>query len=184
MFSTRTKLGLGVALALIVGIFLYRHTAVMSSATANGSVKQMASRMPSVSITNDLSEDKLGSAREAFAHGDVDRAVTFYNAYLEKNPKDAGTRGELGNVYYMSGRPSEAAQTFYDTAKLLMDEQKYDQVEPLLYFVAQAKPMMADELAQKLRKATGTETPGIGTIATAPETSMPEKSPQSALTRY
>jgi thioredoxin-like negative regulator of GroEL len=147
-------------------------------------VKRMASNMPSFSLGKDSSEDKLSVAREAFAHGDVDRAVTLYNTYLERNPKDADARGELGNVYYMSGRPSEAAQTFYDTANLLLADHQYDRVDSLLYYVAQAKPMMADELAQKLRKATGRETTGIGTIATAPETSMPNRSPQSALTRY
>jgi thioredoxin-like negative regulator of GroEL len=184
MFSTRAKLGLAVALALIVGIFLYRHMAVISSATATSKVKRVATTLPSSSFAKASSDDRLGSAREAFAQGEADRAVTLYNAYLEENPRDTDARGELGNVYYLSGRTSEAAQTLYDTANLLMANHQYDKVEPLLYYVAQAKPMMADELAQKLRKATGTETPGIGTIATAPETSMPEKSPQSALTRY
>lgn len=184
MFSKRTTWGLAVALAVIVGIFLYRHTVLVTSATAMDSVKKMATKLPSSSFGKSLSEDNLSSAREAFAHGEVDRAVTLYNAYLEKNPKDADARGELGNVYYMSGRPSEAAQTFYDTANLLLNERKYDRVESLLYFVAQAKPMMADELAEKLHKATGVVSKGAPSIASSPDTSMPNKSPQSALTRY
>jgi tetratricopeptide (TPR) repeat protein len=80
----------------------------------------------------------------------MESSVAAYKDYLKSNSNNADAHGELGNVYYLTGRYQEAAQSYYDSAKLLIEQKQTDRVPALLPVVAQVNPALADELAQKL----------------------------------
>jgi tetratricopeptide (TPR) repeat protein len=170
------------ALTVVVLVLVYRNTDWFKPAAdhAMESVKTVAAKVPTGPFGKNSSEEKIANAREAFARGDIDGAVTLYNEYIKNNASDPDARGELGNVYYMTGRLPEATQAYYDAAKLLLEKKELDRVDALLPVIAQSNPMMADELAQKLHETMGAQMmappPGGG--------QMPQQAPQSALTRY
>jgi hypothetical protein len=170
------------ALTVVVLVLVYRNTDWFKPAAdrAMESVRSVASKVPTGPFGKNSSEEKISGARDAFARGDVDGAVTLYNDYIKSNATDPDARGELGNVYYMTGRLPEATQAYYDAAKLLLDKKELDRVDALLPVIAQVNPMMADELTQKLHDAMGTQ------MMMAPPSAgeLPKQSPQSALTRY
>jgi thioredoxin-like negative regulator of GroEL len=169
------------ALTVVVLVLVYRNTDWFKPAAdkAMESVRTVVAKVPTGPFSKSSAEEKLGSAREAFARGDVDGAVTIYNDVIKSNANDPDARGELGNVYYMTGRMPEAAQAYYDAAKLLLDKKELERVDALLPVIAQVNPMMADELAQKLHEAMG-----VQMMAPPPVGDMPQQSPQSALTRH
>jgi Flp pilus assembly protein TadD len=169
------------ALTVVVLVLLYRNTDWFKPAAdqAIASVKTVAAKVPTGPFGKSSSIDQIASAREAFARGDVDGAVTMYNEAIKNNASDPDVRGELGNIYYMTGRLPEAAQAYFDAAKLLLDKKELDRVDALLPIIDQINPMMADKLTQKLHEAMG-----VQMMASPPANEMPRQSPQSALTRY
>ena len=170
------------ALTAVVLVLVYRNTDWFKPAAdkAVDSVKSVVSKVPTGPFGKDTTNDKLTSAREAFAAGDIDRAVASYNDVIKNNPNNADARGELGNVYYLTGQLPEAAQTYYDAANLLLDRKEFDRVEPLLPVIAQINPMMVDELIQKLHMAMD------DTMMPPPQAQGQylQQAPQSALTRH
>jgi thioredoxin-like negative regulator of GroEL len=169
------------ALTVVVLVLVYRNTEWFKPAAdrAMESVKTVASKVPTGPFGKGSSEEKISSAREAFSRGDMDGAVTLYNEYIKNNANDPDARGELGNVYYMTGRLPEAAQAYYDAAKLLLEKKELERVDALLPVIAEANPMLADELVQKLHEAMGAQM-----MAPPPAGETPRQGPQSALTRY
>lgn len=169
------------ALTVVVLVLVYRNTDWFKPAAdkAMASVKSVASKVPTGPFGKNSSEEKIGMAREAFARGDVDGAVALYNEYIKNNASDPDARGELGNVYYTTGRLPEAAQAYYDAAKLLLEKKELDRVDDLLPVIAQVNPMMADELVQKLHEAMSAQM-----SAPLPPVGQMPQAPQSASTRY
>lgn len=169
------------ALTVVVLVLVYRNTDWFKPAAdkAMESVKIVAAKVPTGPFGKSSSEEKLGSAREAFARGDIDGAVTIYNDIIKSHAADPDPRGELGNVYYMTGRLPEAAQAYYDAAKLLLEKKELDRVDALLPVIAQVNPAMADELAQKMHEAMGAQM-----MAPPPANNDMQQAPQSALTRH
>jgi hypothetical protein len=173
------------ALAVVVTVFVFRHTDLVTPASsqANAENRSLAfallDKTSSSRATTGSSESKLENAREAFFHGNDDEAIKLYNEYIKNNAKNPDVRGELGNAYYASGRLIDAAGAYYDAAKLLLAAQRYPDVEFLLPIIAELQPMLADELKMKLNAATGSQ-------MAVPTTSsvMLQRAPQSALTRY
>jgi hypothetical protein len=164
------------AFTVVFAVFIYRHTGLIKPATAEA--KSIAKEMlvKTGVVSGQSSRDKLIGAREAFARGQVDQAISQYNDYIANHSKDADARGELGNVYYVSGRVIEAADTYYDAAKLLMEKHELDRVDSLLPVIAEAKPRLARELAQEVRKEL--------TTGPTPVSAITDRAPQSSLTRY
>jgi len=169
------------ALTAVVLVLVYRNTDWFKPAAdkAVDSVKSVVSKVPTGPFGKDTASDKLTSAREAFVKGDIDGAVASYNDVIKSNANNADARGELGNVYYLTGRLPEAAQAYYDAANLLLDRKEFDRVEPLLPVIAQINPMMADELLYKLHMA-------MDATMMPPQVQgqYPQQAPQSALTRH
>lgn len=172
------------AFAVVVAVFVYRHTDWISPTTTK--VKDVVKPLVAKVLTDPLgtlgkqsSKEKIADAREAFAHGDMDRAITNYNDYIKNNATNADVRGELGNLYYLTGRPNEAAEAYYEAAQLLLKEHDFERVASLLPIIAETKPMLANELSQKLRAAAG-----VQKMEPPSPTTPQQKAPQSALTRY
>ena len=170
------------ALTLFVVFLVYRNTDWFKPAAdkAVDSVKSVVSKVPTGPFGKDTTNDKLASAREAFAAGDIDRAVASYSDVIKNNANNADALGELGNVYYLTGQLPQAAQAYYEAANLLLDRKEFDRVEPLLPVIAQINPMMADELIQKLHMAMD------ATMMPPPQVTgqYMQQAPQSALTRH
>lgn len=166
------------ALTLVVLVLFYRYTDWFKPAadTAFGSVKSLVSKVPSNPFVKDAGASKLGSARDAFARGDIDSAVSIYSEIARTNPKNTDARGELGNVYYLTGRLPEAAQAYYDAATVLLEHKDYARIEPMLPAIAEFDPAMAGDIAQRMGAAmAGGNGPVGGTWPAAP---------QSAVVRY
>lgn len=94
----------------------------------------------------------LDNARLAFSNGDLQAALAAYKEYVARNAGDLDARGELGNVYYISGNYQEAAQTYYDLSKILIDQKQLDMVPALLPVIGQVNPGLADELVEKMNQ--------------------------------
>jgi thioredoxin-like negative regulator of GroEL len=168
------------AFTIVVAVFAYRHSGWFSPATekTNDTVKPLLGKVLTEPTGKHSPLEKIASAREAFAQGNMDRAISDYNDFIKKNTRNADVRGELGNVYYLTGRPEEAAEAYYDAAQLLLKEHDFERVAAVIPIIAETKPMMADELSQKLRTAMGEQ-------RAVPTSGMhSQRAPQSALTRY
>jgi tetratricopeptide (TPR) repeat protein len=169
------------AFTVVVAVFIYQHTNWISPTTAKAKeiIRPLVAGVLADPAGTQSSNEKIAGAREAFAHGDMERAITSYNDYIKNNAKNADVRGELGNVYYLTGRPNEAAEAYYDAAQLLLNEHDFERVASLIPIIAETQPMMANELSQKLRAATGVEK-----TAPSPSSLLQQRAAQSALTRY
>jgi tetratricopeptide (TPR) repeat protein len=99
------------------------------------------------------SEQDLFKAREAFAAGNVDGAIAAYKEVLAKNPGNTDAMGELGNVYYMTGRANEAAQSYFDAASKSLEQNRPEVAQALLPAIGQGNPALAMELQQKLMQS-------------------------------
>jgi tetratricopeptide (TPR) repeat protein len=98
-------------------------------------------------------EDSMAKARTAFATGDVNGALEGYRQIIAKNPEDMGARGELGNVLYAVGMVAEAAQAYFDTASMAIDQNQPEIAEALLPAIIEGNPMLATQLNDKLFEA-------------------------------
>jgi hypothetical protein len=96
------------------------------------------------------SEDKLTVARSAFAAGDMKAAIEGYRAHIAANPADMSAHGELGNVLYTVGALPEAAQAYFDTATMALEQNHPEIAEALLPAVSEGNPQLADQLSDKL----------------------------------
>ncbi|MGB0129588.1 MAG: tetratricopeptide repeat protein, partial [Rhodocyclaceae bacterium] len=96
----------------------------------------------------------LGEARGAYARGDVEGAVRAYTDIVKKNPENVDAQGELGNVYYMTGRLREASEAYSAAAKLLIDQHQAERAQALLPAIGQGNPALANEVMQRLMQAS------------------------------
>ena len=95
-------------------------------------------------------EDKLATARGAFAAGDVNAAIEGYRAFIAANPKDISAHGELGNVLYTVGAIPDASQAYFEAASLAVEQNQIEVAEALVPAVAEGNPMLANALIDKL----------------------------------
>lgn len=137
----------------VIGALIYYYTDWFKPATEKAIVaaKSVVESMPLGPFSKKEGADEaLGQAREAYARGDAEAAIRAYSDVVKKNPGNMDARGELGNVYYMTGRLPEAAQAFYEAAKLMIDQNQAGRAQALLPPIGQGNPALANELQQKL----------------------------------
>ncbi|MGV6847949.1 MAG: tetratricopeptide repeat protein [Marinibacterium sp.] len=94
----------------------------------------------------------LSDAREAFVEGDILAAIVDYNQFISLHPDSAAAWGELGNVYFNSGRTAEAAQAYYEAALLLLSEGRARSARALEPAIRAQSTVLADELAARLAR--------------------------------
>lgn len=140
------------ALSVLIVVLVYKNTDLLKPTAdkAMASVKTVVGKVPAGPFAKNAIEDQLNKAREAFAAGNMEGSIAAYKEYVKHNSNNADARGELGNVYYLSGNFQESAQVYYDAAKLLIEQKQMDRVPALLPVIAHVNPALADELAQKL----------------------------------
>ena len=137
----------------VIGALIYYYTDWFKPATEKAIVaaKSVVESMPLGPFSKKEGADEaLGQAREAYARGDAEAAIRAYSDVVKKNPGNMDAQGELGNVYYMTGRLPEAAQAFYEAAKLMIDQNQVGRAQALLPPIGQGNPALANELQQKL----------------------------------
>jgi len=163
-------------LTVLVVVLVYKNTDWFKPAAdkAMDTIASAVSKAPAGPFAKNTSEEVLNKGRDAFAAGDMEGSVAAYKEYLKSNSNNADAHGELGNVYYLTGRYQEAAQSYYDSAKLLIEQKQIDRVPPLLPVVAQVNPALADELAEKLHQAPlqMTQQPGVQGTQQPPQSAM------------
>jgi thioredoxin-like negative regulator of GroEL len=125
-----------------------------------GTLQEMGTRV-SAAITKvaptmaqaPATQDKLTVAREAFAAGDMNKAIESYRAFVAGNPTDIAARGELGNVYYTVGAQAEAAQSFFEVATMSIEKNELEVAESLMPAISEGNPQLAYQLGDKLFEA-------------------------------
>ena len=136
----------------VIGALIYYYTDWFKPATqkAVSTAKSVVESIPVGPFSKKAADELLNQAREAYARGDSDTAVKAYTDFLGKNADSIDGHGELGNVYYMTGRLQEAAQSYYEAAKRMIDQNQIDRAQALLAPIGQVNPALAGELQQKM----------------------------------
>jgi tetratricopeptide (TPR) repeat protein len=167
---------LGAVLFLIVVFLVYHYTNWFKPATDQ--IKSVIGQtLPEGPFGKGASEDQLNLARDSYAKGDMEASVTAYKEYIKKNPSNADAAGELGNVYFAGGKMPEAAQAYYDAAKILLDQKQPERVNDLMPVIAQGNPALANELSEKLSQAFSQQQPE-GMMQTTQAPQPPQAMPQ------
>ena len=174
----------GSVLMLLIVFLVYRYTDWFKPAADHmiSQVKATANHIaPGGPFGEGNSETLLNQAREAYARGDIDASVTAYKDYIKKNPSNPDASGELGNVYYSTGKLQEAAQSYYDAANLLIEQRQNERVFELMPVIGQINPSLANDLSAKLSQASPQ---GQSSVELAGQEAQQQVPPQSALRHY
>ncbi len=136
----------------VIGALIYYYTDWFKPATqkAVSTAKSVVESIPIGPFSKKAADELLNQAREAYSRGDAEAAIRSYTEFLAKNPDSIDGHGELGNVYYMSGRLQEAAQSFFEAGKRMIDQNQAERAQALLPSIGQGNPALAGELQQKL----------------------------------
>jgi len=89
---------------------------------------------------------RLNQARKAFWNGDTAGAEALYAALARDVPDNADVHGEFGNVLYAQRRYEEAAEAYFTTGKLLVENGTPAQVMPLINVLQSLAPQKAATL--------------------------------------
>lgn len=134
----------------VIGALIYYYTDWFKPATqkAMTTAKSVVESIPVGPFSKKASDELLNNAREAYARGDIEASIKAYTEFCKKNPDSVDGNGELGNVYYMSGRLQEAAQSYFEAAKRLVEQEQMERAQGLLPSIAQGNPQLANDLQQ------------------------------------
>ena len=102
----------------------------------------------------------LDDARQAAAHGDVNKAIALYSDLLQASTNNADAWGELGNVYLNSGRLSEAAHAFEAAGQARLRQGDIAGARALVPIVQRYDPALAGTLAAQIAAAATATTKG------------------------
>jgi TolA-binding protein len=128
------------------------------------------------------SENKLDQARESFAKGDFEAAISGYTAYIKKHPGNADAHGELGNVYYSAGKLIEAAHAYYDAGIILIEQKQFEKASGILPPLARLNSSLANDLSSNISQIRLSNKSGL--FQTTVKQELFTSPPQSALQRY
>lgn len=142
-------------LAIVVAFLAYNNFDSFKPAAgqAYDSLKSgLSSVLPASTSTASTASaaESLDKARLAFSHGDVQAAQAAYKETIARDSRNLDAHGELGNLYVMTGNLQDAAQSYYDLSKLLLEQKRIDLVPSLLPVIAQVNPNLVEELMDKM----------------------------------
>ncbi len=89
---------------------------------------------------------RLGEARQAFWDGDAVTAEFLYKGLSNDFPAEATVKGELGNLYYNTGRMTEAATQFHAVGLLSIDAGNTAQMMAMIGVLQSIAPNLAADL--------------------------------------
>jgi thioredoxin-like negative regulator of GroEL len=139
-------------LAIVVAFLAYNNFDSFKpvAGEAYDSVKSGLSSVLPASTSTASAAESLDKARLAFSHGDVQAAQAAYKETIARDSSNLDAHGELGNLYLLTGNTRDAAQSYYDLSKLLLDQKRFDLVPSLLPVIAQVNPSLVEELMDKM----------------------------------
>lgn len=121
----------------------------LSPATDKATEKAVAAPPDTAPVGGEL----LVSARAAYVRQDALGAINAYRGYIDRNPKAVEARGELGNVYFATGRLKDAGQAYFEAAILKLKSGDIAGAEAFLAAVRQGDGALGDELKREIDKA-------------------------------
>lgn len=135
--------------------------------------------MPKPASTKTLSKAEtklLLQARAAYWRRDAPKAIADYQKLLKEAPDHPGIYGELGNVYYMTGRYPEAAIAYGSAARTMIRLGRFDEAYGLLPLIDSLNPREAAAIDHHLqvqskaatRKATAAPHKGTKPVPPSP----------------
>jgi len=93
-------------------------------------------------------KERLTEARRAYWQGDLTGAETLYLALARDAPKNPDVNGELGNIYFAQRRFDKAADAYFVTGKLLMENGNPQQVGQIIGVLQSIAPQKAATLRE------------------------------------
>ncbi|MBN2679158.1 tetratricopeptide repeat protein [Acidithiobacillus montserratensis] len=110
--------------------------------------------MPKPASTKTLSKAEtklLLQARAAYWRRDAPKAIADYQKLLKEAPDHPGIYGELGNVYYMTGRYPEAAIAYGSAARTMIRLGRFGEAYGLLPLIGSLNPREAAAIDHHLQ---------------------------------
>lgn len=98
---------------------------------------------------SDTMEARVAAARDAFWSGDMDKAEAAYRALATDFPEDSTIAGELGNLYYNSGRHADAANQYYTVGLLALKAGNTTEAMTMIGVLQTLSPALAADLRNK-----------------------------------
>jgi len=91
-------------------------------------------------------DTRLSEARQAFWSGDAVTAEFLYKGLSNDFPKEVSIQGELGNLYYNTGRMNDAATQFLAVGLLALEAGNTAQVMAMFGVLQSVAPDLAADL--------------------------------------
>lgn len=91
-------------------------------------------------------QTRWDEARKAFWEGDKETAEAAYTALVAEYPNEAGIAGELGNLYYNTGRYDAAAKQFHIVGKIALEAGNKAEAMAMIGVLQSLAPELAAEL--------------------------------------
>jgi len=110
--------------------------------------------MPMPASTKSLSKAEvrlLLQARAAYWQRNAPKAIADYQKLLQEAPDHPGIYGELGNVYYMTGKYPEAAIAYGSAARTMIRMQRFAEAYSLLPLIGSLNPQEATAIDHSLQ---------------------------------
>lgn len=95
-------------------------------------------------------ETRLGEARQAFWSGDAVTAEFLYKGLSNDFPGEITVIGELGNLYYNTGRMTEAATQFHAVGLLSLEAGNTAQTMAMIGVLQSIAPDLASDLKARV----------------------------------
>ncbi len=95
-------------------------------------------------------ETRLGEARQAFWSGDAVTAEFLYKGLSSDFPNEVIAIGELGNLYYNTGRMTEAATQFHAVGLLSLKADNTGQAMAVIGVLQSIAPDLAADLKSRV----------------------------------
>lgn len=92
--------------------------------------------------------ERLTEARKAYWQGDLTRSEALYVALAQEAPENPDVNGELGNIYFAQARFDKAADAYFATGKLLVENGNPQQVGQLIGVLQSIAPQKAATLRE------------------------------------
>ncbi len=142
------------------GVQIFQEISAWTSSTLapapDKPVEKAAETAPAAPAAAPVGGELLVNARAAYARQDILSSINAYRGYIDRNPNAVEARGELGNVYFSSGRLHDAAQAYFEAAMLKLKSGDIAGAQAFLSAVRQGDGALGDDLKREIAKA---ETP-------------------------
>lgn len=105
------------------------------------------------SSDSEISDRELWvSAREAFLQKDIEGSIRLYKQLILNTENNYDAYGELGNVYFQQKRWKDAAASYFEAARILINKGQVERGASAIGLLYKLDPEKADELQKVLKE--------------------------------